>query len=244
MTTPSVSWDENSPAGNSDINLGDNRIREMKTQIREVFGVDHVFASSGTDADNGKHNKISLIEQADLGSGSSGKTFLGAQTVDGKPELVYTDEDDNDIAVTKDGGLNGAAITGDIPASSLTLILPVVYPVGCIYTSVVSTNPGTLFGFGTWTAFGSGRCLVGVDAGQTEFDTVEETGGSKTHTLTVDEMPAHTHTYLRTSAVAGSAPGSGQTQSEDSTASGSAGGGQAHNNLQPYITVYFFKRTA
>lgn len=68
-----------------------------------------------------------------------------------------------------------------------------VWPVGSVFISVVSTNPGTLLGFGTWSAFGAGRVLVGLDSGQTEFDTVEETGGAKTHTLTSAEMPAHTH---------------------------------------------------
>lgn len=53
-------------------------------------------------------------------------------------------------------------------------------PVGAIYASVDATNPATTLGYGTWSAFGAGRTLVGVDAGQTEFDTVEETGGAKT----------------------------------------------------------------
>lgn len=122
--------------------------------------------------------------------------------------------------------------------------LSVVYPIGSIYISVVSTNPNTLFGFGTWTAFGTGRTLVGVDTGQTEFDTVEETGGSKTHTLTVAEMPAHTHT----TAVAGPTNadfGIGRTEvGSNPVTSSSTGGGGAHNNLQPYITVYMWKRTA
>lgn len=67
------------------------------------------------------------------------------------------------------------------------------YPIGSIYISVVSTNPNTLFGFGTWVAFGAGKTLVGLDSGDTDFDTVEETGGSKTPAL-----PAHTHTYSGT----------------------------------------------
>ena len=66
-----------------------------------------------------------------------------------------------------------------------------VYPVGAIFTSVSPTNPATSLGVGTWEAFGAGRALVGVDTTQTEFDTVEETGGAKTHTLTESEMPAH-----------------------------------------------------
>jgi len=68
------------------------------------------------------------------------------------------------------------------------------WPVGSVFTSVVSTNPNTLLGYGTWSAFGAGRVLVGLDSGQTEFDTVEETGGANTHTLVTGEMPAHGHT--------------------------------------------------
>lgn len=68
-----------------------------------------------------------------------------------------------------------------------------VYPIGSIYMSAVSTNPATLFGFGTWAAFGAGRVPVGFDAGQSEFDAAEKTGGAKTHTLTAAEMPVHGH---------------------------------------------------
>jgi hypothetical protein len=58
--------------------------------------------------------------------------------------------------------------------------LSVLYPVGSVYiNAAVSTNPGTLLGFGTWAAFGAGRVLVGLDAGDVDFDTVEETGGAK-----------------------------------------------------------------
>jgi microcystin-dependent protein len=68
------------------------------------------------------------------------------------------------------------------------------FPVGAVFLSVVSTNPATLLGYGTWSAFGAGRMLVGLDSGQTEFDTVEETGGAKTVTLTEAQIPSHTHT--------------------------------------------------
>jgi hypothetical protein len=64
--------------------------------------------------------------------------------------------------------------------------LSVLYPVGSVYINAsVSTNPDTLLGFGTWAAFGAGRVLVGLDADDVDFDTVEETGGAKTHTLTI-----------------------------------------------------------
>lgn len=136
------------------------------------------------------------------------------------------------------------------PSASTSVTLSDVYPVGCIYTSTVSTNPGTVFGFGTWSAFGAGRVLVGFDSGQTEFDTVEETGGAKTHTLTTPEIPAHVHNQTRLPTSTGgvtsftvdtSMSGTPATTGVDT---GSTGGGGAHNNLQPYIVVYFFKRTA
>ena len=120
-----------------------------------------------------------------------------------------------------------------------------VYPVGCIYTSVTSTNPSSLFG-GSWVAFGAGRVLVGIDGSQSEFDSVNETGGSKTHTLSVSEIPAHTHSYeWENSGGSNYSPGAEDGQSGlQSKTSGSTGGGAAHNNLQPYVVVYMFRRTS
>lgn len=81
--------------------------------------------------------------------------------------------------------------------------LAALYPVGSIYTNAsVSTNPGTLLGFGTWTAFAAGRVLVGLNASNTLFDTAEETGGSAdaivvshTHTATFTGTPLGTHRH-------------------------------------------------
>jgi hypothetical protein len=85
----------------------------------------------------------------------------------------------------------------------VTAALSAVYPVGSIYVNAaVSTNPATLLGFGTWTAFGAGRVMVGFDSSDALFDTLEETGGSKnaivvshTHTLTgtTESAGAHQH---------------------------------------------------
>jgi hypothetical protein len=170
-------------------------------------------------------------------------------------------------------GANGASYGVDLPtvaelATALGVIagnISAAYPVGSIYTSVISTNPATLLGFGTWAAFAAGRVLVGLDAGQTEFDTVKETGGAKTHTLTEAEMPSHTHvqnahshTYASQTATTGGVSsyehGTIDTSSTaaESTISVNAttatnqntGGGAAHNNLQPYIVVHFWERTA
>lgn len=76
------------------------------------------------------------------------------------------------------------------------------FPVGSVFIAVVSTNPATLLGYGTWSAFGAGKILIGLDSGDTDFDTVEETGGAKTKTIAQANLPdistgagtAHTHT--------------------------------------------------
>ena len=243
MSIPTTGLSETSPAGSDIIALGDNKIREYKVQNREILEVDHVYPTSGQSVDAGKHKQISLLEQADLGTGTTGYCSLGAQTISGKPELVYTDEDDNDIQLTKGGVAYPSQST---VLADWSAIMNLVYPVGSVVTLGVSTNPATLFGIGTWTAI-KGRVIVGIDAGQTEFDTLNETGGSKTHTLTTDEMPSHKHVVTGHNDVAGQSSigaqsnGTGYTVKNDTS---NTGGGQAHNNLQPYIVKYVWERTA
>ena len=134
-----------------------------------------------------------------------------------------------------------------------------LFPVGSIYTnSSVSTNPGTLLGFGTWTAFGAGRVMVGFDSGNALFDSAEETGGSAdavvvehNHTIT---DPGHTHTYnydADANVRAGSNGGTPFTRTTQNTGSNTTGitidneGVSGTNaNLQPYLVVYMWKRTA
>lgn len=137
------------------------------------------------------------------------------------------------------------------------------YPVGSIYVNATdNTNPNTLLGFGTWTAFGAGRVPVGFNASDPLFDSAEETGGSKdaivvahTHTSTVTDL-GHTHggfTALANVSGGSFALGAGTTQLTTSTASASTGisvsnsttGSSGTNaNLPPYITVYMWKRVA
>jgi len=150
----------------------------------------------------------------------------------------------------------------------VTTALQSLYPVGSIYINAgVSTNPATLLGFGTWTAFGAGRVPVGLNASDALFDTLEETGGSK-DAIAV----SHTHTFSASTSTAGSHQ-HGVTMGFTNVDEGNFGGGSsaygtqftnsagdhAHSvsgttssvgssgtnaNLQPYITVAMWKRTA
>lgn len=86
------------------------------------------------------------------------------------------------------------------PAGTFSGNVQAAWPVGSVFIAVVSTNPATLLGFGTWSAFGAGRVMVGLDSGDTDFDTAEETGGAKTSTPSAHAGTAvaahsnHTHT--------------------------------------------------
>jgi hypothetical protein len=130
--------------------------------------------------------------------------------------------------------------------SDITDLYNKIYPVGSIYMSVNNTNPGSYLAGTTWAAWGSGRVPVGVDIEQTEFDVVEKPGGKKEHTLTVDEIPAHTHNYSLANVSTDSHRWNDSNDRgivHNSSTTSSTGGNGPHNNLQPYITCYMWKRT-
>lgn len=205
------------------------------------------------------------------------------------------------ITVTRyDSSLLGS--TSETILSNLkTEILNFLYPVGCIYMTTKSTNPGSLFG-GTWVAWGSGRVPVGVNTKDTNFNTVEKTGGASSVSLSISNMPSHSHTVNSHNhsipKLSGTAASNGAhthnitfkynsdakqdgragrvaaggakttalnsdvadiksagahthsistntgTTGNSSPKTNSQGSGSAHNNLQPYITCYMWKRTA
>ena len=132
-----------------------------------------------------------------------------------------------------------------------------IYPVGSIYISVSATNPSEIFG-GTWESYGEGRTLIGAgsgtDANNETVDFAEgSTGGEYRHTLLVEEMPSHNH-QSGTEALYNNFGGgiyvgqrtwwtsntmySAYSQANTST----TGNSQPHNNLQPYIVTYMWKR--
>ncbi len=165
-------------------------------------------------------------------------------------------------------------VTGVLPVanggtgkSTVAGFLANVYPVGCIYTETTGVNPGTTFGFGTWSATGQGRVLIGNGSSDQAF-AAGATGGESNHLLSSNEMPSHTHTVtdpghthvenMSTGANNGVATiaqtinqSTASTVSTYSTASNTTGitnqntgGGASHNNLPPYLVVYFWQRIA
>ena len=233
-----------------------------------------ILESTGNLPTNGTYWEL-LAEKGDDGE----LTVAGIHAADAKT----TPADDDEI-----GLVDSAASYVLKKLSFLNLKLAITAwnnPVGTIREFYVSTNPATLLGFGTWAAYGTGRVTVGIDSGDTDFDTVGETGGAKTVTLTSSEsgVPAHlhsvnppatdtdndTHTHTAASNGAFVTAGTGtnaniqiggssyittslnsnthnhsvdiaQFNSGDNTA---ANASSAHNNIQPSIVVYRWRRT-
>lgn len=218
-----------------------------------------------------------------LSSGDANKIIKGSE-IDAEYNAIAA-------AISSKSDLNGPTFTGTPAAptasfgtSSTQLAttafvqasLAASYPVGSIYmNAAVATNPATLLGFGTWAAFGAGKVPVGINSGDSDFDTVEETGGSKdsiipTHnhaagTLANASAGAHQHTTGtgRSASTGGSTVGyfSGTHAGASGTAlsttdsqgahvhtisgdTANAGESATGKNLQPYIVVYMWKRTA
>ena len=204
-------------------------------------------APTAATATNSTQIATTAFTQAAIVAGVAAKAPIDAPTFTGVP-----------AAPTAAVGTNTTqlATTAFVQAATPTAatINGLAYPVGSVYTSVVATNPNSLLGVGTWAAFGAGRVLVGINASDSDFNTVEEVGGAKTdsHTLTLNEIPSHVHGYT---GIQGTGNPDG---SSDSVAAGQPtsyprqteldyeGGGAAHSHdiVQPYIVVYFWKRTA
>ncbi len=214
---------------------------------------------------NTEFNNIAtaVATKADLAS----PTFTGTPALPtGTTAVTQTATDDTTKLAT-------TAFVQDVAAA----VKEALFPIGSIYINAgVTTNPATLLGFGTWTAFGAGRVMVGLNGSDTSFDALEETGGSKdaivvshTHTGTTSTKELSGNINFSTNCgVVSSATGifstSGTEQRTGGIAEGntnpdrvtidadhnhtfttaSAGSSGTNANLQPYITVAMWKRTA
>ena len=190
--------------------------------------------------------RTAINSKADL-NGSSTENFAGDDVtvagtlaVTGVPTIPTASAGTNTTQAA-----STAFVTAATAAISAAFINNLVYPVGSIYTNMaVATNPATLLGMGQWVAYATGRVLVGK-AGSGTFDTLNEEQGTETTTLSIAQIPSHNHTYSVGSAQSNTAMG--QLKNSNASANpvtGSTGGGDAHTNLQPSVTVHMWKRTA
>lgn len=188
-----------------------------------------------------------------------------ANNLDSSGRLDATDGLVNAVPVAN-GGTGASSV-----AAAVSNLSQSIYPIGSIYINAsVTTNPSTLLGFGTWVAFGAGRVMVGFNSSDSLFDTLQETGGSKDATLVshghtatsnvTDPGHAHNLTFnsnLQTLGTASIALGddlittplngfiaSAQTGISVATTIASTGSSGTNANLQPYITVSMWIRTA
>ena len=308
-----------------DVTMTDAEYREQLEQrgkshlsefgVREVFDAvaetnlvfrygEHFFMGDLVQfvSDDGIQSKVRVVELI------RSKSISGVETY---PKFSVGDVEEYTPSGTLNPGSGGsmteyAPVDHEHLAADISDFLDKVYPIGSIFMSVLSTSPATLFG-GTWVAFAPGRVLVGFNSGDTDFNASEKTGGAKTHTLTVGEMPQHTHvqdphnhtqnahnhtqnphnhtqnphshrarygSYYRPTSgtvvhlpqstgdlwkdedtwIESSTPTNNEATASNNSATATnnattavnqnAGGGNEHNNVQPYITVYMWKRTA
>jgi hypothetical protein len=219
--------------------------------------------SVGTVTSLGSFTSAQLLGALTDETGTGANVFAASPTFTGTPTLPT-----GTIATTQSFGNSSTALA---TTAFVQAALAALHPVGSIYINATnSTNPGTLLGFGTWTAFGAGRVPVGFDAGNALFDVAEETGGSADSTLPTHNHsastsitdPGHVHSIIRTVNAPSSNKGisasadanvtetftdvinSAVTGISASTSITSAGSSGTNANYQPYITVYMWKRTA
>lgn len=164
-------------------------------------------------------------------------------------EITIDLQTDSESLSSSNASGDGGSGNGDYGAQTA---IEAIYPVGSIYMSVNSTNPATLFGFGTWAQIKDTFLLAAGDA-----YSGGSTGGEATHKLTVNELPSHRHGIQRArwynadSDVVSSNTGSIYGTDGSTTAKyrsdydiETTGSDAAHNNMPPYLAVYIWKRTA
>lgn len=205
-----------------------------------------------------------FLAKDSLPENDSGKIIKGSEfdtefnalqtSVNTKADLASPSLTGVPTAPTASAGTNTTQLS---TTAFVTAALATLYPIGSIYSSTVSTNPATLFGFGTWVAYGAGRVLIGASGAGLYI--AGNTGGSAdavvvSHTHTVTD-PGHLHTYLAKNAAFGSTSGPDQrpqmvTTSENTGSAvtgislATAGVSGTNANLPPYVVIYMWNRTA
>jgi len=236
---------------------------------------------SGISLASGNPTKIELGPAIKAGGGrvildDDEDSYLSASTddqidvvVSGTAQLEVKDgsigpttDSDVDLGTTakrfKDAFVDTLTTTGNVAVGgNLTVtgtgLVEAAYPVGSIYMNINSTDPNTLLGFGSWSRFGEGKMLISQSSSDSDFDTGEETGGAKTHTIAQTNLPDVSLTSGSAVFKRDELGQGGANDRGDPTGSGSnyeavsvslGGDGTAVNHMNPYIVVYMWKRTS
>lgn len=175
------------------------------------------------------------------------------------PRIGWEDEPSEETPI--DSG-NLKQLEKNVEDFVINILDKIVFPIGSTYITQEKTNPDEILGFGSWERL-KGQVVVGLDEDIEQFDEIGKEGGEIEHTLTASEGFEHSHTmhavnkndsgYLAANGNNGQyalnyayTPHPANTKGWCNTlAMGSSGGGQPHNNLQPYIVAgYMWIRTA
>jgi hypothetical protein len=239
------------PAATDALSQADEHLKLLKSTIKATFpNVDAAVTATPAEL----NTKTALVSDGTDVTFNTGITADKVKTLIGitepvAPAITTATDSEGEVTPVLSTGITAVEVWGLVKSAALDSI----YPVGAIYTAITSGSPATVFG-GTWVSFGQGRVMVGHDdAAEPDTDFVAPSGdgssvllgGAKTHTLSIAEIPSHTHGFTAHQTTSGDNDrgGGGVLTSSQTGTTAATGGGTAHNNLQPYVVVYMWKRT-
>jgi microcystin-dependent protein len=265
--------DPNVPAGGETPRLGNDRIQDLAKAVAELIGVDHYMGADGgadvgyNEDAAGEHKQVKINAPIATPTKVANKLFFYGKDFNSKIEGCILDEDGNEVQLTTAGSIKKSVIEDSAfcPTGVIMAYGAAAAPTGwllCDASAVSRTTYADLFAIiGTTYGVGDGsttfnlpdlrgRVPVGLDAVNVNLaaaDALAETGGEENHTLSTAEMPAHNHetTKHQGGALSVDAP-IFQTATGDEARAGNTadtGGGGAHNNLQPYLTINYIVKT-
>jgi hypothetical protein len=228
MTVFTDTWDasyEGIPADIENVDLGANRIRDLKVAIRQRFVVDHSFLG---DANDGAHTKSTYLSQGADPATAAGQGYVYSKTISGNVELFYRDSAGNVIQLTTLGALNAVAF----PSGTRMMFVQSAPPLGWtqlaindVLPRIVSDGSGGAGG-GSWNITGTNVSTT-TSTGTTTTTSPSLSGGIAVngHVLTAAELPSHTHNFAISATATAFGSGGNPGYNTSGTLNGTTDGG-------------------